>query len=150
MDLIDRLKEEIKKAVLAKDKEKAEKIRYFYSLLEKEKMRTGQLSQERAVAILRREMKRKEEAIALFEKGGRPDLAEKEREEKQLLASYLPQELDEDEVRKIVRQLIKKEGGGDFGAIMGKVMGQLKGKAEGSLVARVVKEELNHWRDDRG
>jgi uncharacterized protein YqeY len=89
--------------------------------------------------------KQRKESIEQFEEGDRPDLAEKEKSELKIIDEYLPEMMDEEEVRKVVQEKIKAFGASgmqDMGKVMGPLMGQLKGKADGSIVSKVVKEEL--------
>jgi len=146
MDKPDRALEEIKKdiktAVKAQDAQKAERLRYLFSLVQKQEAKTGPLKEDQVMAILNKEMKSKKEALAMFEKAERKELVDKEREEIILLKKYLPDQMGEEEVRKTVSAVVGKASGQNFGAIMGQVMGQLKGKADGNLVAKIVKESL--------
>jgi len=90
--------------------------------------------------------KQRKESIEQFEKGDRADLAESEKKELQLIESYLPEMLSEDEVRDVAREKIDELGAedmSDMGQVMGALMQELKGKAEGSIVSKVVKEELS-------
>jgi uncharacterized protein YqeY len=91
--------------------------------------------------VIRKAIKRRKESVEAFEKGGRAELAARERAEAETLALYLPASADEDEIRVAVRAAI---GGGaaNLGAVMGKVVPQFKGRAEGSVVNRIAREEL--------
>lgn len=142
VDIEARIKVKIHKAVLEKDREKADSLKYLLSLLEKERLREGDLSEEKAMKILLGEMKRKKEALALFEKGDRHDLVEKEKREIRLLTVFLPEQASDEKIRAMVRAIIATEEKRDFGYIMGKIMEQLQGKADGAVVARFVHEEI--------
>jgi uncharacterized protein YqeY len=102
------------------------------------------LTDDEVIEVVKREAKKRKEAIELYEKGGRPELAMKESEELAVLGKYLPEEMSEDEVRRVVREVIS--GGGfkkeDFGRAMGAVMKQMKGRADASTVSRILKEEM--------
>jgi hypothetical protein len=103
------------------------------------------LSDEDILAVLRKEAKKRREAIEAFQKGGRDDLVLKEKKELKIIERYLPKQLSEEEVKKIIQKIIKKIGEvseRDFGRIMREAMAELKGKAEGRVVSRVVREEL--------
>jgi uncharacterized protein YqeY len=91
--------------------------------------------------VIRKAIKRRKESVEAFEKGGRAELAARERAEAETLALYLPASAGEDEIRVAVRAAI---GGGaaNLGAVMGKVVPQFKGRAEGSVVNRIAREEL--------
>jgi uncharacterized protein YqeY len=91
--------------------------------------------------VLRKGIKKRRESIEMFDKGGRADLANNERDEVALLSQYLPASVSDDEIRAAVVAAI--EGGAtNVGAVMGKVMGQFKGKAEGGTINTIVREEL--------
>jgi uncharacterized protein YqeY len=106
----------------------------------------AELTDEQAVEVLMKAAKQRKESIEQFEKGGREDLAESEKKELEVIESYLPEMLSENEIRDIARQKIDELGAedmSDMGQVMGVMMQELKGKAEGSLVSKVVKEELS-------
>jgi len=89
--------------------------------------------------------KQRKEAIEAYEKGGREELAAKERQELEILNKFLPQQLSEEEVKKIVLEVVAGLSDDDkknFGKIMGSAMTRLKGQTEGNIVSKVVKEIL--------
>ena len=143
--------DELKSAMKQK---KADRLRVLRSLkakiLEKEiserKGGESELSDEQVIEVLMKAAKQRKESIDQFEEGGRDDLVEKEKMELEIIEEFLPEMMDEDEVRSAVREQIDAMGAStmqDMGKIMGVMMGKLKGKAEGSLVSRIVKEELS-------
>jgi uncharacterized protein YqeY len=91
--------------------------------------------------VLRRGIKRRRESVEMYDKGNRPDLAEKERAEVSALEKYLPAQVGEDEIRAAVRSAIAA-GATSMGPLMGRVNPQFKGKADGSTISRIAKEEL--------
>ncbi|HUF31521.1 MAG TPA: GatB/YqeY domain-containing protein, partial [Gemmatimonadaceae bacterium] len=92
--------------------------------------------------VLRKGVKRRRESIEMFDKGGRTELAERERLEVRRLEAYLPATLGDDEIRAAVRAAV--DGGAkQMGAIMAAVMPALKGRADGSRINAIAKEELN-------
>jgi uncharacterized protein YqeY len=100
-----------------------------------------QLSDEDAIAVIRREVKKRKEAAEAFKGGGRAELAEKEEQERKILEAYLPALMSEEDVRKAVEA--KKSALGvtdkkDMGRLMGAVMKELGGKADGTVVKKVV------------
>lgn len=101
------------------------------------------LTEEEAVAVVRSEAKKRKDAIAEFQKGGREDLADKESRELAILQKYLPSELSDEEIEKLLRPLV---GAGTAAADMGRVMGQamkiVAGRASGDRVSAVVKRML--------
>jgi uncharacterized protein YqeY len=96
---------------------------------------------EDVVDVLRKGIKRRRESVEMYEKGGRNDLAEKERAEVSALEQYLPAQVSEDEIRAAVHAAIA-DGATSMGPLMGRVNPQFKGRADGSVVSRIAKEEL--------
>ena len=151
MDIKETILEDLKKAMKAKDADKLRVLRSLKSkLLEKEiSIRSGgegDITDEQAIEVLMKAAKQRRESIDQFEKGGREDLAETEQAELEVIESYLPQMMDDDEIRKEVKAFIDQTGASglaDMGKVMGAMMGRLKGKADGSDVSRIVKEELS-------
>lgn len=150
MSIQDKIIADIKEAMKAKNQDKLRVLRSLKAkLMEKEiserKDGEAKLSDEQAVEVLMKAAKQRKESIEQFEDGDRKDLAENEKKELALIEEYLPEMMDEAEVRKIVQEKIKAlsaSGPEHMGQVMGPLMGQLKGKAEGSLVSKIVKEEL--------
>ena len=99
------------------------------------------LTDDDVIEVLRRGIKKRRESIELYGKGGRTDLANKERVEVDTLATYLPAAVSDDELRAAVRAAIAG-GARNIGAVMGKVMPQFKGRAEGGIISAIAKEEL--------
>ena len=99
------------------------------------------LTDDDVVEILRRGIKRRKESVAMYEKGSREDLAERERAEVHLLETYLPAQVGDDELRAAVRSAIAA-GAANVGAVMGKVMPQFKGRADGARINAIAREEL--------
>ena len=99
------------------------------------------LTDEDVVEVIRRGIKKRRESIEMYEKGGRAELAEKERMEVGMLEKYLPAQANPDDIRAAVREAIAS-GANNVGVVMGKVMPQFKGKADGSVINAIVREEL--------
>lgn len=93
------------------------------------------------IDVVRKGIKQRRESIEMYEKGGRPELAEKERAEIVLLERYLPAQVSTDELRAAVKGAIAA-GANNVGAVMAQVMPQFKGRAEGSTINAIVREEL--------
>lgn len=98
-------------------------------------------SDDEIVDVLRKGIKKRRESIAMYEQGGRADLAAKEQEEAAVLERYLPPAVDPEEVRAAVQEAIAA-GATTMGAVMGKVMPRFRGRVEGSLINQLAKEEL--------
>jgi uncharacterized protein len=99
------------------------------------------LTDDDAREVLRKGIKRRREAIEMYDKANRTDLASRERDEVTCLESYLPAAIGDDEIRVAVRAAIAS-GATTIGALMGKVMPQFKGRADGSAINRIAREEL--------
>ena len=99
------------------------------------------LTDSDVVEVLRKGIKRRRESVEMYEKGGREDLAAKERAEVTLLEKYLPPQADEEELRSAVKAAIAS-GAVSIGAVMGSVVPRFKGRAEGSAINAIAREEL--------
>ena len=106
---------------------------------------SGEIDEATEQKFLQKMMKQRKDSLDIFEKQGREDLAQKEREEMSVIEKFLPKQLDENEIKEIVSSIIK-EVGASSAADMGKVMGvaskQLAGKADGKTISAIVKEML--------
>ena len=150
MTIQEKIVSDIKVAMKARSQDRLRVLRSLKAkLMEKEiSVRKGgeaSISDEQAVEVLMKAAKQRKESIDQFEEGGREDLAENEKAELTIIEEYLPEMMDEDEVRSIVKEKIAATGASgmqDMGKVMGPLMGQLKGKADGGLVSKIVKEEL--------
>jgi uncharacterized protein YqeY len=112
--------------------------------IEKLKKAEG-LTDSEVQEVISRAVKQRKDAAAQYIAGNRPELAEKENKEVEILLGYLPKQMDEEEVRKVVAEIIAKVGAtskADIGKVMGPVMGKLKGLADGNLVKKIVEEKL--------
>ncbi len=112
-----------------------------------EKAKAGnEPTEEKLADILKSMAKKRREAITAYEQGGRLESAAKEKEELAIIESYLPQLMNEEQIKEAVRKIITEQGltKADFGKAMGIVMKELKGKADGGLVGRIVKEILGN------
>ena len=105
----------------------------------------GQLTDEEIIEVVSSEVKKRKEAVLEFKKGKREDLAGKEKREIEILQKYMPEQLSEEEIKKLVKEIIEKVGATeikDMGKVMGQLMPKVKGKAGGSVVSKIVKELL--------
>lgn len=147
MSLVEQISADIKTAMLAREKEKLEALRAVKAafMLEGTRDGSGVVSEETAVAIVQKLVKQRKDSTAIFKEQGRDDLAKDEDFQIEVLSVYLPAQMGEDEVRKVVQDAIAQVGANgpqDMGKVMGPVMGKLKGKADGGLISKLVKEEL--------
>ncbi len=105
----------------------------------------SKLTDDEIMLAIASEVKKRKESIEQFQKGGRLELADKEKLELAILQKYLPEQLSESEIRKIVEETIQKLGAKsvkEMGLVMKEVTSQTKGKAEGAIVSRIVQELL--------
>ena len=105
----------------------------------------GQLSDADAVQVIRKQVKQRQDSIESFEKGGRPELAAKEKEELSILQSYLPQAMGADEIAKLVRETIAEVGAtskAQMGAVMKAVQAKVAGRADGKSLSAEVQKQL--------
>ena len=103
------------------------------------------LSDEEVIEVLSREAKKRKEAIEAYTKGSREDLVKKETEELRMIKRYLPQELGEIEIKKVVESVIGRIGAvsaKDFGRAMGEVMKELRGRADAAVVSELIRQKL--------
>jgi hypothetical protein len=133
-------------AIFNKEKEKRYKLsKQKPDLTEKDLEKESQLVDEEVIEVISFEIKKRKESIELFKKGQRQDLVEKEAKEKDILEKYLPEQLSEEEIKKLVKEVIDKTEAKeikDMGKVMAELMPKVKGKADGSLVSKIVKELL--------
>jgi uncharacterized protein YqeY len=149
MNLKEKIVQDLKDAMRAGDATKRDTLRLLDSAIknteiEKKKRETG-LSDEEILEVLGRAVKQRQDSIKQFADGGRPELAEKEQIELDIIMPYLPAQLSEDEIRQVVKAVITETGAAgmsDIGKVMGQAMGKMKGKADGNVVKKIVGEEL--------
>lgn len=144
------LKDQLKQSMLAKDELKTQVLRFVLSGITYYEINKGgagyEATDEDVMAVINKEAKQRKDSITEFEKAGRQELADKEKAELSILESYLPEQMNEDEVRKLVEEAVATTGAtsaADMGKVMGALMPKVKGKADGGLISRLVKEKLS-------
>lgn len=147
MNFTEKINQDIKTAMLAKEKERLAVLRDIKSklLLEATSGSSGELSEEAANKIVLKLHKQRMETYQIYVEQERTDLAEEELFQAKVLEDYLPKMMSEDEVRAIIAAKIAEvsaSGPQDMGKVMGPVSAQLAGKADGKRVAELVKEAL--------
>jgi len=150
MTLQQQIKEDMKTAMRAKESHKATTLRGVMAAFTNESVQQGKtpqdpLDDESALAVIKREARKRKDAIEQYEKAGRDDLSNNEREELTFLESYLPQMMTKEEIEPIVTSKIEELGNdkAKIGQIIGAAMKELQGKADGSLVKELVEEKLS-------
>ena len=142
-ELIARLQNDLNAARKARDKARTLLLSTILADVKNRKIELMRdLTDDDVRDVLRRGIKRRRESIEMYEKGGRQDLAERERAEVALLESYLPASVSDEELRVAVQGAMA-EGAKNIGAVMGKVMPQFKGRADGATLNRIAREELS-------
>lgn len=136
--------DDLKKAMLDQQADRVGVLRLLTAALKNAQIsKNADLDESEEVGVLKKEIKKRQEAIEMFKKGGREDLVLKEQAELKIIKPYLPQEMSEAEVKQIVKEMkTSGELGDNFGQAMKAVMAKLKGQADGKLVAEMVKAEL--------
>lgn len=106
----------------------------------------SKLNDEEIIEVISSEIKKRKDAVEQYQKGGRPELAEQEKKEAEMLMAYMPEQMSEEKVRAEVKKAVSETGARDMkemGKVIGAVMAKVKGKADGQMVSRLVKEELS-------
>jgi len=121
-------------------------LRFLLSAIKNEEIaKQREATDEDVIVVVQRQVKQRLESIEAFQKGGRTDLEQKERDEMAILNNFLPRQLSQVELRKIVEEVratLPESDKKNFGKVMGMVMARVKGRAGGDLVSKVVKESL--------
>ena len=149
MGLMERISSDLKQAMKAGEKLRLETLRSLRAaLMERQIERRGAgqpMSPEDEIAVLATAVKKHRESIEQFQKGGRADLVDQEQRELVIIQEYLPKQMNEEEVRTVIEEIVAQTGGGapsDFGKVMPLVMKQVKGRADGRLVQELVRKRL--------
>lgn len=143
MNLLEKLQADLKEALKAGEGERTGTLRMVLSSvhnreIEEHAKGSDTLSESAVLDVLRKEAKKRKEAFDIYAKAGRKDLEDKEGRELKIIQVYLPKEMGEDEIEKIVRKILDS-GTKDFGAIMKEAMKEISGRAEAGRVSGVVK-----------
>jgi uncharacterized protein YqeY len=147
MTLKQKLQEDLTAAMRDKDEVRKRTLRLALTSIKlKEVDVGGDLSDADVLAILQKEAKQRRETLEELDQVDRPDLVAAQEAELDVLDTYLPQQLSEDELEELARRVIAEvnaEGPGDMGQVMRVLMPQVKGRADGKLVSQVVREQLS-------
>jgi uncharacterized protein YqeY len=149
MTLQERVDSDLKDAMRARDAARLGVLRMLksalkYSAIEKAGAE-AQLDDAEAAQVIRKQVKQRQDSIEQFEKGGRPELAAKEKEELAILNAYLPQGLNAEELANIVRETISEVGAtskAQMGAVMKALQGKVAGRADGKTLSQEVQRQL--------
>ena len=134
-------------SILTKEKDKRYKIsKDKLGTSEEDLAKESELTDEQIIEVIASEIKKRKDAIVLYEKGNRPELADREKKEIEILKKYLPEQLSGEELKKIVAESIKKIGAKEMkgmGRVMADLNPKIKGKADSGEVSKIVKELLS-------
>jgi uncharacterized protein YqeY len=149
MTFQERIDSDLKEAMKAKEAQRLGVIRMLKSALKNAAIEkygvTGQLDDAEAMAVVRKQAKQRQDSIEGFIKGNRPELAEKEKEELEVLTKYLPQQLGAEEIAKLVTEAIAEAGAtskAQMGAVMKLVQVKAAGRADGKALSQEVQKQL--------
>jgi uncharacterized protein len=141
MSLLDQVQDDVKSALKAGERERVHALRLIADALQKAEKDNG----ADPVEVLQRERKRRLEAAEAYREGGRAEAAEAEEREADIIASYMPEQVSDEELRAIVGDAVAESGASspqELGKVMALVMPKVKGRADGKRVSAAVKELL--------
>jgi len=148
--MLEKIQADVKEALKSKDELEVSTLRMLLAAIKNFEISRGQAgyqaTEPEIVSQVQKEIKSRKEAIEQFKVGGRQDLVDKETKEIKVLEKYLPEQINEQELRKTVTESISEASASsisDLGRVIGLVMSKVKGRAEGSVVSQIVKEELS-------
>jgi uncharacterized protein len=142
VSLLNQIQDDVKDAMKAGERERVHALRLIVNELQKAAKENG----GEEVDVLQRERKRRLEAAEAYRDGGRSDRAEAEEREAELIGSYMPEQLSDEELEAIVGDAVARVGAsspGELGKVMSLVMPEVRGRADGKRVSQIVKETLN-------
>ncbi|HPW85717.1 MAG TPA: GatB/YqeY domain-containing protein [Chitinophagales bacterium] len=148
MSLDQNINNELKEAMLSKNEVKVRTIKAIkaaFLLAKTEKGATGEITAEQEIKILQKLYNQRKESFEIFSKENRPELAIKEKEEMEMIASYLPKQMNDEELTTIVQAVITETGASsikDMGKVIGAVTKKVAGQAEGARISALVKSLL--------
>lgn len=149
MSVRDTLRADLKEALQQKDERRSSTLRLLFAAIQnkeiEERKKEVGLADEEIIDVIKKEAKKRKDAIGEYEKANRTDRADNEKKELEILETYLPQELLDDEIIRIIQDGIREIGAVDessYGALMKVIMSTLKGRASGDRIARLARQEL--------
>lgn len=142
--LIDTIRQDLITATKAQDALSLKALRFILSEINYARIdKQRELTDEDVINVLQKEVKKRQEAITLMKKGGRLELIDEEEKKITVINKYMPAQISDDELEKIVAEITQANSGGQMGAVIGLVMQKVKGRADGKKVAQLVKMKLN-------
>lgn len=149
--LKQKLQEDLRQAMLTKDQVKISTLRLLLSAISYHEIQKGKAgyiaTDEDVLSVLQKEAKQRRDSISQFQSANRQELVEKETRELEIIESYLPKQMDEEAIRKLIQEALRQTNAAslkDIGKVMGWLMPKIKGKADGGFVNQLVREALAH------
>ncbi len=147
MNLAERLNEDMKQAMKAGEKFRLSTIRMVRASIKNQEIELRRsLNDDEVLQVVSRDLKQRRDSLQDFERAGREDLVEQMKGEIEIISQYLPEQLNEEEIKAIVMQTIQETGASskaDMGKLMGALMPKVKGRADGKLVNQLVQQVLS-------
>ena len=146
MGLKETINSDLKESLKKQETGKVSVLRMLNAAIQKKEIDMrgkgeGELSDEGVISVLQSEAKKRADAIELYTQGGREELASGEKDELDIIKSYLPEEASEEDIAKYVDELIAS-GEKEFGPLMKNVLDKFKGRTDGKIVGKIVKEKI--------
>ena len=147
MNLREKIQKDFIEAFKAKDETRSSVLKMLQAGIKNAEIEKGkELDDNEIIGVISKEAKKRKDSAGAFEKGGRAEMVEKEKEELEILSAYLPEQMSEDEIRELAEAAIKETGASDpkdMGKVMSVLSPKTKGRADGALVSGIVKELLS-------
>src|SRR3989344_3040832 len=145
--ILKKIEEEMISALKGKKEAELSALRMMKSALKNAEIakRPEKITSDDEIKVLKGEVKKHQDSIDLFQKGNRPDLVKKEEAEVIIVKKYLPKEMGDDELKKIIQNVLKKLGDDtqNFGKVMGAAMKEVGSRADGGMVAEIVRKLID-------
>jgi hypothetical protein len=142
MSIIEKLKEDLKTYMKAKDMVSLNTVRAILNEINIREMKNIKITEEEIIKVLRSESKKRKESIETFEKAGRTDLIEKESKELKIIENYLPAEISDEELTAKIKEIVDKTEDKSFGSVMKASITALNGAADGKRISVILKQIL--------
>ncbi|MBI3577778.1 MAG: GatB/YqeY domain-containing protein [Ignavibacteriales bacterium] len=147
MTLNERINTDLKEAMKSSEKTKLETLRSIRAqMIELSKRGTGkEITADEELSVLMSAIKKRKEAMEMYEKGGRMELVKQEQQELEIINAYLPKQMSKEEAEQVIMNIVTQTGAAsakDFGKVMPLAMKELKGKIDGKIVQELVKNKL--------
>jgi len=144
----ERILEDLKNAMKAQDKKTLSVIRMVKGAMQMEELnKKAELTDDEVITVIAKQIKTRKESIVEYEKGNREDLIKATQEEIEILNKYMPEQLSEEEINKVIEEIfeeVKPSSIKDMGKVMGLANSKLKGKVDMGIVSSIIKEKLNN------